>query len=190
MVYNTEFKSLVSAKEKFHITPNKSKESFRQWNKEKEELASKATKFGGRRLLGVTDNNIPIYASYEIDKETLTLTLKLSHSIDTIRNSKYCPRRITLGINEPLNNLDFAMREASKLDHGAVTDKTIRYLEKLMTMVESGSIGKVNGQCSSQLFMYVSNFLYEGSTEQGKFRWHDVMKTWNFPNGAYFTVYG
>ena len=190
MVYNTEFKSLVTAKEKFHITDDKVKKAFRDWNKEKLKLARQATIFGGRRLLGVTDNNVPIFASYEIDKKTLTLTLKLTHSIDTIRNSKYCPRRITLGTNENLNNLEFAMRPASKLDHGEITDKSIDYLEKLITMVESSSIGKVNGKCSTQLFMHVSNFIHAGSPETGKFRWHDVMKTWNMPSGQYLTIYG
>ena len=71
-----------------------------------------------------------------------------------------------------------------------VTDKSIDYLEKLITMVESSTIGKVNGKCSTQLFMHVSNFIHAGSPETGKFRWHDVMKTWNMPSGQYLTIYG
>jgi hypothetical protein len=52
------------------------------------------------------------------------------------------------------------------------------------------NIGKVNGKCSTQLFMMISNTIYEGSSEVDKFRWQDVMRTWDLPSGKYFTVYG
>ena len=60
-------------------------------------------------------------------------------------------------------------------------------------MVE-GNVGKVDGKCSTQLFMYVSNLIYEGEWEPtsstNKVRWQDILKSWEFPSGRYFTVYG
>ena len=56
-------------------------------------------------------------------------------------------------------------------------------------MAES-SIGKINGKCSTQLFMHVSNCVYEGSSAKDKVRWNDIMKTWDMPSGKYLTVYG
>ena len=42
--------------------------------------------------------------------------LALTHTIDTIRKSELCPRRVTIGANEAAPNLDHAMRPASKID--------------------------------------------------------------------------
>lgn len=189
MVYNTEFKSLVSAKEKYASTSDKSKQDSREWNKDKLELARTLNTFGGKRLLGMTDSNKPIWISYTIDRQTMTISVSLSHSIDTILKSKLCPRRITAGINESVN-LEHAMRPPQKNDNGVITPKSIDYAEKLMTIAQSPTIGKVNGQCSSLLFMYVSNFIHAGSTDDGKVRWYDIKKAWNIPSGSYFTIYG
>ena len=57
-------------------------------------------------------------------------------------------------------------------------------------MVESGSIGKEKGKCTKSLFMIVSNLVYPGSAEYGKFRWRDVMSTWDIPKGEYLVVNG
>lgn len=190
MVYNTEFKSLVSAKEKYADTSDVAKKAFREWNLEKEKLARQADTFGGRRLLGVTKNNQPIWVSFTIDKATLTIQAKVSHTFDTIRESKLCPRRITLATNENLNDLEHAMRPSTKQDHGGITLNSINYLEKLMDLLDSSYIGRVDGKCSTQLFMHASNYIYEGSPEANKFRWSDVMKTWNMPSGQYLTIYG
>lgn len=52
-------------------------------------------------------------------------------------------------------------------------------------------VGKVNGECSRQLFLYVSNSIYEGGTDLAKdeCRWSDIIDTWDLPSGQYFTVY-
>jgi hypothetical protein len=54
------------------------------------------------------------------------------------------------------------------------------------------AVGTVDGKCSTQLFMYVSNAIYEGKwgLHENKVRWIDVLKSWNFPTGKYFTIYG
>ena len=191
MVYNTKNNTKFASKnELYHATPDASKAAFRNWTAEKESLADKADTFGGRRLLGVTDKNNPIWLSFTFDRETLKISMKLSHDINTIRKSKLCPRRINLATNEQIYNLEHAMRPATKTDHGAVTQRTIDYIESVMTMVESGSIGKVKGKCTTSLFMIVSNLVYPGSAEAGKFRWRDVMSKWDIPKGEYLTVDG
>lgn len=190
MVYNTQYKTLVKNEQAHASTSMTSKKAFRDWNDKKKELARQADKYGGRRLLGVTDKNVPIWASFTIDKETLQIKVKLSHDMDTIRKSKLCPRRVTLATNETLLSLDNEMRPAPKKSHGEVTLNTLNYLEKVMSIVDSPTIGKEKGKCTTSLFMIVSNLIYEGSTEGDKFRWHDVMDTWNMPKGKYLTVYG
>lgn len=190
MVYNTQSTKFATKNELYHVTPPPAKAAFRAWTKEKERLASVADVYAGRRLLGVTDKNRPIWVSFSIDKETLHIDIKLSHDMDTIRNSKLCPRRVTLAAGEQLHSLDNAMRPAQKKDHGEVTQNTLNYLEKVVDMVTSGTMGKEKGKCTSSLFMIVSNLIYEGSAEHGKFRWRDVMTEWDLPKGEYLTVYG
>jgi len=183
------FKKFASKEARQDILDMTSKEKYRAWIAVKESLASQATEFGGRRLLGITDKNVPIWAMYHIDRETLNLQVSLTHDIETIRKSKLCPRRITLAKGEKLPDLDHAMRPKTAKDVGEVTENTLRYIDKLFGMAES-SIGKVNGKCSTQLFMHVSNAVYEGSSAKDKFRWQDLIKTWDMPSGKYFTVYG
>ena len=189
MVYNTKFSPWASVKEKNYETPYEAKDSFRQWSKEKEKLASQAIIFGGRRLLGLTNKDNPIWLSFTIDKETLDISMKLSHDIDTRRTSKLCPRSIRLATGEQLSNLDNAMRPAGRTEHGEVTQRTLNYIDKVMTICNSRTLGRVKGKCSKSLFMIVSNLVYHGSPDEGKFRWRDVMSTWNMPDGEYMTVY-
>jgi hypothetical protein len=186
---SNSFKAFASKEARNATTDLSDKEKFRDWNKSKKVLASTINKFGGKRLLGVTNKNVPIWASYTIDKETLSLQVKLSHDIETINNATFCPRRITVANGEQMPDIEHAMRPATQKDMGAVTKNTIRYIDKLFGMAES-SIGKVDGKCSTQLFMYISNCIYEGSSKENKVRWNDIMQTWDMPSGRYFTVYG
>jgi hypothetical protein len=183
------FKAFASKEARQDAVDMTAKEKFRAWTKLKESLAAQATEFGGRRLLGVTDKGNAIWAQYYIDKETLDMKVSLTHDIETIRKSKLCPRRVTLARGENLKDLDHAMRPKTAKDLGEVTLNTLRYIDKLFGMADAG-IGKVKGKCSTQLFMMISNTIYEGSSEIDKFRWQDVMKTWDLPSGKYFTVYG
>jgi len=171
----------------YHITPNESTLKFRRWVKKKIKLADSLDKFGGKRLLGVTDTNTPIWVSYSIDRETLTCDIALSHSIDTIRKSKLCPRRITVATGENFTRLDHAMRPASKTDHGEVTQRTLDYIEKLMFYNES-KVYYEDNKCTTGMFMKISNAIYEGSPENLRVRWTDIMKAWNMPRGKYFNI--
>ena len=187
MVYNTKFQAFPNAKERQALTPNEANYKFRLWSANKEKLASEANTFGGRRLLGVTDKNKPIWLSFHIDRETLDISMKLSHDMDTIRKSKLCPRGIRLATGEQLYNLEHAMRPALKTDHGEVTQRTLDYIEKLITLNES-QIHYTKGKCNSLMFLKAAHCIYNGSPDKGKFRAQDVMKTWDLPKGSYFII--
>jgi len=188
MVYNSSYTKFATKQQREYTTDVSSKLQHRKWVEEKVELAETLTKFGGKRLLGVTENNQPIYVRYNIDKDTLDIKISLTHSMDTIRKSKLCPRRVVGSENESID-IKLAMRPASKTDHGEVTQRTLDYIEKLIDKSETDYY-RVNGKCSSLLFMYISNCIYGGSHEPGKVRWMDISKGWNLPSGEYFTVDG
>ena len=184
-----KFKKFSSKESRQDVIDMTGKEKFRAWTRHKESLAAQATEFGGRRLLGITKKGNAIWAQYYIDKQTLDMQVSLTHDIETIRKSTLCPRRITLARGENLADLDYAMRPKTAKDLGEVTLNTLRYIDKLFNM-SNANIGKIKGKCSTQLFMMISNTIYEGSSEAGKFRWQDIMRTWDLPSGKYFTVYG
>jgi len=171
----------------YYKTPKESTQRFKRWTNKKIKLAASLDRFGGKRLLGVTDNNTPIWVSYSIDRETLTCDITLSHSMNTIRKSKLCPRRITVATGENFTLIDNAMRPTSKPDHGEVTQRTLDYIEKLMSCNES-KIYYEDNKCTTGMFMKISNTIYEGSPDNLRVRWLDVMKAWNLPKGKYFNI--
>jgi len=185
MVYNTGKTKFATKDQLYHVTPNKSKIEFRAWLKEKENLADKATKFGGKRLLGTTSKGNPMYVSYNIDRESLQLEIKLSHDMSTIRKSNLCPRSVHVGSGESVNVQHEMRPPAKKGLPGEVTQRTLDYIEKLMSFNES-KLHYVDNKITRLLFMKISNCIYPGNPD--KFRWVDVLKTWNLPHGEYFTV--
>ena len=181
------FKAFTSSEMRNHMTPPESRLKYLAWLEYKKILAGTKDFYGGKRLLGVTDKGTPIYVTLSINKETLDMHLALTHTMDTIRKSELCPRRVTVGSNEAAPNLDHAMRPASKTDMGEVTQRTLDYIEDLININES-KIYYENGKCTTLMFMKAAHCIYEGSHEKGKIRWIDVMKAWNLPKGQYFTV--
>ncbi|MHA2218602.1 MAG: hypothetical protein ACXACY_21965 [Candidatus Hodarchaeales archaeon] len=170
------------------VTP--ARKAFVKWTQDMKDKAATTDTFGGRRLLGTNKNGTPVYISYTIDRETLDLQIKTTHELSSLLEdgAKLCPRRVTLANNAQMFDLDHAMREATRIDTGEVTEKTIKYLQKIIDLPIA--VGKVDGKCSSQLFMYVSNAVYEGETSIEKgVRWSDILHTWDFPSGSYFTIY-
>lgn len=167
------------------------RKSFVRWTKEMQDKATTIDVFGGKRLLGTNKNGTPVWISYTIDAETLDLQIKTTHELDSLleEGAKLCPRRITLANNAHLPlDIEHAMRPATRVDTGEVTEKTLTYLQKIMDL--PAGVGYVNNKCSSQMFMYVSNAIYEGETSIEKgVRWSDIMHSWNFPAGSYFTIY-
>ena len=71
------FKAFASKEARDATTDLSDREKFRAWEQSKKDLAKTINKFGGKRLLGLTDKDVPIWASYTIDKETLDLKVIL-----------------------------------------------------------------------------------------------------------------
>ena len=76
MVYNSSYTKFATKQQREYTTDVSSRLQYRQWVEEKVELAETLTKFGGKRLLGVTDKDQPIYVRYSIDKDTLDINYK------------------------------------------------------------------------------------------------------------------
>jgi len=156
------------------------RKSFVKWTKEMKEHATTIDTFG------------PVRISYSIDKETLNLKIKTTHELSSLleEGAKLCPRRVTLATNAQLPlDIEHEMRPATRVDAGEVTENTLRYLQKILDLPIG--VGFVDGKCSTQMFMYVSNAIYEGETIKEKgVRWSDILHSWDFPSGKYFTIYG
>ena len=181
------FKKFSSTKERYHVSPDATRVRWYEWINEKITEADNASTFGGKRLLGVTDKGNPIWVTMTIERDTLEMYISLSHDMKTIRKSNLCPRKVTVGNNETMPRLDHAMRPATKQDHGAVTQRTLDYIQKLIDFNES-KIHYTNGKCNSLMFLKTAHCIYNGSTEKGKFRARDLLDTWNLPKGSYFIV--
>lgn len=162
-----------------------SRVKFREDISKLRDIAKDMDTFGGRRFLGLNKNGNEVWISYTIDKDTLDLQIKSTHDLNSI--VELAPKRVTVGMNE---NTPLDIMEARHSDTGAVTHNTLRYLQRLMDLPKG--VGYVEGKCSSQLFMHVSNAIYEGEWDlyTNKVRWIDILQAWSFPTGRYFTVYG
>ena len=181
------FNKFASKTDIYHVTPDATRVRWYAWLDEKKTEADNASTFGGKRLLGVTDKGNPMWVTMTINKNTLDMKINLSHDMKTIRKSKLCPKKITVGNNENAPKLDMAMRPATKQDHGEVTQRTLDYIEQLIDMNES-KIHYTKGQCNSLMFLKTAHCIYNGSPDKGKFRAQDVLSTWNLPKGSYFIV--
>ena len=183
---NTTF---ASAEEKYAVTPSDTKVKWHaKLNQYKENAKNKNT-FGGKRFLGHTKKGAEVWVSYTLDKKTKQIQIKTTHNLNALRDNsaRLAPRRVTVA-----NNTSYIgdLNAVSDRNHGRVTLKTLEYIETLMDFSQMG-IGLVSGECSKQLFLYVSNAIYEGGTDLAKneCRWSDIMDTWDLPAGQYFTVY-
>ena len=71
---------------------------------------------------------------------------------------------------------------------GMVTIRTLNYISKLISIIESKhSKAYIKNKPTSLLFQYTSSIIYEGDIEKD-IRWTDVTKFWDLPSGEYFTV--
>ena len=181
------FKKFASTEERYHVSPDATRVRWYECINEKITEADNASTFGGKRLLGTTDKGNPMWVTMTINRDTLDMKIELSHDMKTIRKSNLCPRKVTVGNNETMPRLDHAMRPATKQDHGAVTQRTLDYIQKLINFNES-KIHYTNGKCNSLMFLKTAHCIYNGSTEKGKFRARDLLDSWNLPKGSYFIV--
>ena len=91
-------------------------------------------------------------------------------------------------------DLSKALIENSKNAGGAVTLKTLEYIEKLLFAVHTQySPLYVNGKPSSLLFSEVAWMVFPGEVDYLNvgfkgFRWRDVVEVWKLPRTEYVVI--
>ena len=74
---------------------------------------------------------------------------------------------------------------------GDLNDYSIQYMMKIINAVQAKShmFFDRSGRVNKSALRLVSNAIFTGSLEEDKgFRWLDVIKYWDLPEGTYFTV--
>ena len=80
------------------------------------------------------------------------------------------------------------MTSLKKNAGGVVTIRTLIYISKLISIIESKHYkAYTKNKPTSLLFQYTASIIYEGDIEKD-IRWTDVVKFWDLPSGEYFTV--
>ena len=156
--------------------------------------AQKASHFGGKRFLGWTPNGAEAWISYQLDRETLNLTMNSTVNLELLleEGSRLADARVTVARGATnRHTVEDMLRFEKRNQGGDVTPQTIKYLIKVMNAVE----GKNNkffdsqGRANKSAFRIVSNAIFTGNLDEEKgFRWTDVMSEWELPQGTYFTI--
>ena len=162
----------------------------------REELTKNAQKtniFGGRRFLGFTPKGSPVWVSYTAYRKTGEIIIKTTHDLNSLLENRavLASKRVVLRRNSKnINNIDNLLKANRNTVGGEVSKATIIYLQKIISKIDSG-YGKayVNGKPTKLMFNYIANAIFEGSFdwENGDTSKSYILKTWDFPNGEYFT---
>lgn len=159
------------------------------------ENAEKADTYGGKRFLGYTPRGAEVWASMEIDRETLDLKVNFTHELDILleEGAVLCSKRVTLkkGIHSP-HTVEDLIRRSSKNMGGQVTISTLRHITRLKNAVDMKyNKAYYKGKPTALLFTYVSNAIFAGDfdMERGDTSWSYIKDAWKLPKeGDYFTV--
>ena len=150
--------------------------------------------FGGKRFLGLTKNGGEVWVSYVLSRDTYDLSISLTHNLSNLleEGAVLADKRVVLKKGSPQRySASEMIRKNQKNAGGKVTFDTLRYLERLISAVDSkNGKGYVDGKPTTTLFMMVSNFIYEGGVDyfNKEVRWRDIMEYWDLPKGSYFTI--
>jgi hypothetical protein len=159
-----------------------------------EENAIKATEFGGKRFLGFTKNGAEVWISAYLNKETKEIKIESTHNLSSLLDdgAEFASRRVNVERNKTLYQDVKSVIMSLKRDRGGrVTERTLQYLDTLMSMSQTrGGKGFVKGKPSTLFIKYVFDAIFTGNLEpsEGGFRVAEIMKLWGFPKGEYFTV--
>ena len=163
----------------------------------REELTKNAHEtniFGGRRFLGFTPKNSPVWVSYTAYRQTGEIIIKTTHDLNSLLQNEavLASKRVVLRKNSKnLNSIDNLLQANRNNMGGEVSKATIIYLQKIISTMNSG-YGKafINGKPTKLMFNYIANAIFEGSFdwENGDTSWSFISKAWEFPIGEYFTI--
>jgi hypothetical protein len=168
--------------------------STKTFNDSMQENALRAEYFGGKRFLGWTPNGAEAWVSFQLDRETLDMTMSSTVNLELLldEDAVLADSRVSIARGATQRrNLKDMLRFESKNQGGDVTPNTVSYVIKLINAVQGKShlFFDNKGRANKSAFRLVSNAVFTGLLDEDKgFRWTDVMKLWNLPEGTYFTV--
>ena len=144
--------------------------------------------FGGKRFLGLTPKGKPVFASYNINKDTLKLNIKFSHSLNVLtkEGAKFANDRYMFKHGEQVPDYNIMVRQLKKKRGGEVNIQTLRWLKRLELLDKTEYIKAfVKGKTTKTFFTYVADAIYIGDEKINK---HMIQKYWKFPttNNDYF----
>ena len=137
--------------------------------------------FGGKRFLGLTPKGKPVFASYNINKDTLKPDIKFSHSLNVLtkEGAKFANDRYMFKHGEPISDYNIMVRQLKKKRGGEVNIQTLRWLKRLEILEKTEYIKAfVKGKATKTFFTYVADAIYIGDGLVNK---HMIQKYWKFP---------
>ena len=161
------------------------------------ENAKKSNVYAGRRFLGYTPTDKEVWITMEYLRKTQELSLRVDSGFNLLyhKDARLAPKRIDhKGTRRKKVDISRAIIENSKNAGGAVTLKTLEYIEKLLFAVQTKyNACYVNGIPSSLFFSEVAWMVFPGEVEYQNvgfkgFRWRDAVEVWNLPKGEYFVI--
>ena len=162
----------------------------RTFNKLIEEKAINQNVYSGKRFLGFTPNNKEVWISMKYSRSDSTLDIKVDSGFNELFKDEavLANKRIVMKTGTKKPDVKQQMNAFKKNAGGEVTIRTLIYISKLISIIESKhSKAYTNDKPTSLLFQYTSSIIYEGDIEKD-IRWTDVIKFWDLPSGEYFTV--
>ena len=162
-------------------------------NKVYEENAKRRSLYGGKRFLGFTPSGNDVWTTMRYEKESKELNVDLGKGFRKLydEESFLSPTRVNIKLSQPKpKNLQKELQRNSRNAGGKVTLRTLEYIEKLKSAVDSKhSKSHVKGIPTKLLFQYVASIIYPGDLDEKiGFRWSDVTNIWDLPSGEYFTI--
>lgn len=162
----------------------------RTFNKLIEEKAMNQSVYSGKRFLGFTPNNKEVWISMKYSRSESTLEIKVDSGFNELfkDDAVLANRRIVMKTGTKKPDVKQQMTSLKKNAGGVVTIRTLIYISKLISIIESKHYkAYTKNKPTSLLFQYTSSIIYEGDIEKD-IRWTDVIKFWDLPSGEYFTV--
>ena len=162
-------------------------------NKIYEDNAKRRNLYGGKRFLGFTPNGNDVWTTMRFEKDSKELNVDLGKGFSKLydQRSFLSPTRVHIKLSQPKPiNLRRELQRNSRNAGGKVSIRTLEYIEKLKSAVDSKqSKSHVKEIPTKLLFQYVASVIYPGDLdEKNGFRWSDVTNIWGLPSGEYFTI--
>lgn len=180
------------------INPNK----YTEYTKTKSEYelakeirlynASKLKSFGGKRFLGLTPKGNAVYVKYNINKSDKSIDISFTHKLSTLlkEDAKLANDRYTWPINAKVSPSNYRRMTAElrKNRSQAVTKRTLHWLKRLEELVTVKYYKAFKNKIPTKgMIQHITHMIFTGTylTYETP-SWHEIVESWDFPNGEYF----